>query len=88
MNIHLDPKYEQQIENIAASTGKTADQILEEIVKAALPNLPQQDDVSTAKSQRAAIKRLQEKLRSLPVGNPDDGFDASQHDKVIYQRDC
>ena len=87
MNIHLDPKYEQQLEDMAVSTGKTIDQILEDIVTAALSNVPQPDDVTIARSQRVAIKRLQEKLRSLPVDNPDDCFDPSQHDKVIYRRD-
>ena len=87
MNIHLDPKYERQIESIAAATGKTVDEVFEELVKKGLAEPPKEDDAAIARAQRRAIKKLQEELKSLPVGNPDDGFDGSQHDKVIYRRD-
>ena len=87
MNVHLDPKYERQLEGLAASTGKTVDEVLEELVKKGLSETPQRDDATTAKAQRRAIKKLQTELDSLPIGNPDDGFDGSQHDKVIYRRD-
>lgn len=87
MNIHLDPKYERQIESLAAATSKTIDEILEDVVKKGLAETPPGDSTATAKAQRTAIKRLQEKLRALPQVIPDDGFDASQHDKVIYRRE-
>ena len=87
MSIHLDPKYEQPLKDLAAVTGKTVDQVVENFVKKALSETMQRDNSQIAESQRRAIKKLQKELDSLPNENPDDGFDASQHDKVIYRRD-
>ncbi len=87
MNIYLDPKFERQIESIAAATGKTVDEVFEELLRKGLSQTPQRDDAAIAENQRRAIEALLVELDALPSENPDDGFDASQHDKVIYRRD-
>jgi hypothetical protein len=87
MNIHLDPKYERQIESLAAATGKTVDEVFEELVKKGLAEPPRNEATAIAENQRRAIEALLVELDALPSESPDDGFDASQHDKVIYRRD-
>lgn len=87
MNIQLDPKYKRQIERIARSTGKSVDEVFEDLVKKGLEETSQEPSAEIAEKQRTAIEALLVKLDALPDENPDDGFDASQHDKVIYRRD-
>ncbi|NUM55180.1 MAG: hypothetical protein HUU46_16165 [Candidatus Hydrogenedentes bacterium] len=87
MIIYLDPKYEQQIESLAAATGKTVDEVFEELVKRALSETPRKYSAAVAENQRRAIEALLVELDALSDESPDDGFDASQHDKAIYRRD-
>lgn len=87
MKVRIEPEYERQLERLAASTGRSVDEVLNDFVGAGLARLPRIGDAATARSQRRAIKKLQKELDAVPVENPDDGFDGSQHDRVIYRRD-
>lgn len=87
MNVHIDPKYERQLEDLAASLGKSADDVVQDILLEKLANVPQDDSAALAEKQRKAIEAFLVKLDALPDESPDDGFDASQHNKVIYRRD-
>jgi hypothetical protein len=63
VNIHLDPKYERQLEGLAVSAGKSVDEVLEELVRKGLEEAQQggiqpngRDAVEATKPHRSILE--------------------------------
>lgn len=85
MNVRLDPKQEQRLKEIAESSGRTVAEVLEDIIKQGLEKTSLPKHKFSIEEQHANLMRLLDKMRDLPIENPDDGFSGADHDKVLYQ---
>lgn len=46
--------------------------------------LPAQDSEAALQSQRRTLDELRTSISALPVVNPADGFQSSDHDRILY----
>ena len=94
MTLEISPNQERRLRVLAESQGREAQELLEELVEDGLSkntanenaNGPE-TDTEKAQRQRAALREFLDEIKGLPQGNPDDGFDSSRHDEVIYRKD-
>jgi uncharacterized coiled-coil protein SlyX len=56
-----------------------------EMISELADSLRQRGEPPTVEQQRENLKKLMEKLETMPCNNPDDGLSGSRdHDKIIY----
>jgi hypothetical protein len=85
MNMSINPDYLRRIQKLAEDSGRSVDDVLNEVVSRGLDQVPAEPEFEygTPESIEEA-KRIVEWLRSLPSEGPVDGFSGSDHDEVLY----
>lgn len=87
MNVRIQISHEERLVAIAAASGRSVDDVLDEALEKGLGQMTQPTSGSSAEAQRQAIEVLLAEIDSLPIGNPEDGFSAADHDVALYRRD-
>ena len=90
MNVTLDPKDQNDLEQIALVEGKDPGVLLRELLHEAIAERKQNGHVSNgdedavARAQHEEWERLDRNLSALPVSEKAADFSGRDHDEVLY----
>jgi hypothetical protein len=83
MNVEIDPKYAKRLEALANASGRSIDEVVEEIIGKGLASAIEPEAVPEWKPK---LLRALDAMRELPVAYPDDDFSGADHDDVLYPK--
>lgn len=87
MVVELDPKYEAQLKELADATGRTVQQVVNDVLDRGLNGEKVRTEDRMSDEEHAAMMEEMERIWNLPHEGPDDDLSAEDHDKIIYGMD-
>lgn len=87
MVVEIDPKYESRLRELADATGRTVQQVLNDVLDRGLNGEKPRPEERMSDEEHAAMLEEMERIWNLPHEGSDDELSSEDHDKVIYGTD-
>lgn len=86
MKVDIPLKYARKLEEMAASSGQTVDEVVQSLIEAGIGDSAN-GTKEVAADWKPRLLRFLDEMESLPQEGIDDRFSGENHDDVLYPRE-